>query len=914
VSAPMDLQPSVAAAATAILAAAATALRSAWVHIRRRHLAKSSETDPPRPKATTWVRRAAAHFLGKGLRRRWLLHYSLDIYLDSLYRRHQKLVVPGRVELPIDRCYIPLELRAGQTSEAIQLLTKSGTILILGDPGTGKSALLSRIIRDSCHNAKENKDRVRLPIYVPLQQIATLIRDADTPPTTPEAAFAILERWIDRFAIRPMDLFESGGMLKTFGGNARSGLIVLFDGLDEIDSSTIGSVEEFLININHQLSALRGNNLVIIASRRQALDFTPRLTGGAISNLVSVELKPFTPAAIYSFLLRWPYPAGQHSTDEARRIFNQLRLNPTLIETCANPLALALYVNYDQRLRDLGPSNGSTQPDTRAAFFSHVVDYLMIRTRTDTPGTRSPNRPFRQARTNFFVAVVDDHIRSTEDFNSIGEELMLRHADSLVKEGQTAEQALYDLAKDTGIIVRNEREETWSFIHRSFLDYFLACSLAAISRPKEIQSLLLGPLKSAPLRYLEGFYLACGLMASRNALHLQIVLRDLGNSAFVGRYYPRAMLEAQAYFMPQFTDRIRFYCEFWRQRKKDIVLFRDLVAVLVDYEHACGALGRKPEVSVIDELGHYFASAGLTALEAAHLDVELAMKIANQDNVASVLLASATEDAIVALYEPLVGERIRQEDLEQRPRLAAIVAETALRSSLFSNSLAPPPNRSMSIFGRQAFSHPDEHWADAWPIRGTRLGRTLAVALPYIRSQGIQQKAEFPHLSVLSYIRPIRRLRNEVLLGDRRIAGLLLSTLVVSDISLWFLGIRPWLVALLAVPLAMLLLLIFRMAALRGTVVLPSCRILNLQPAGTDFTIAPSSRLLIVTGCETSLRRWSLGKPNASDGPLVAAYIRELPFVWRRFCPLLNDRRLRLTGGAAIQQMWTEDVRKLLRG
>jgi hypothetical protein len=100
-------------------------------------------------------------------------------------------------------------------------------------------------------------------------------------------------------------------------------------------------VENLLINLASYLSSVRGRNLLVVASRRQALDFTPRLTGGEVASLYTVELKPFTPAAIYSFLLRWPYAGGARESIEARRIFNSLRLNPTLIETCANPLALA---------------------------------------------------------------------------------------------------------------------------------------------------------------------------------------------------------------------------------------------------------------------------------------------------------------------------------------------------------------------------------------------------------------------------------------------------------------------------------------------------------------------------------------------------------------------------------------------
>lgn len=888
-------------------AALATTIRAAWSYLSRRRQRDTSELEQVRWRVATWLRRAATYFVSKRLRRTWVLYYALDKYASSLHKRHDKLVIPGRLQLPIDRCYIPLDLRAGQTSDASQLLAKSGTILVLGDPGTGKSALLSKLVRTLCEICLQEKELARLPVYVPLRQIIRYLNTNDPDDMLPENAFLSLAQWFHDFELAPLGLFDSGDMLLSLTQSSKNGLVLLLDGLDEINTEDISSVECFIVGITRYLSIARGQNVVLIGSRHQALEFTPSLLNGTVPDITAVSLSPFSPAAIYAFLLHWPYRPGKHPATEARRIFTQLQVNRTLLDTCSNPLALALYVNNDLRLRELGQYSGLSQPDTRAAFFTDIVDYLLIHRHPGKLAATTPIRPFRRVRANFFVAVVDEHIKSKEQFNYISHSTMLRHARGLMRTGQTAEQAIFDLARDTGIILRNP-DGTWSFIHRSFLDYFLANSLATISAKAELVQLLT-KLRTAPLRYLEGFFLACGLMASRNSTYLENVLITLGQNAFVGRYYPRAMLEAQAYFMPSFVERVAFYCDLWKRGERDPELFRDLVSVLIDYEHACKALGRPAEVSAIEQFQDLLNGRTASFLRTAGLDVELAMRIAKTDSVTAILLESTTEDAIVALYDPHVTDRLTPHDIDSDDRLSAIVAETALRSPLFAATLAGQRSEYRDKKGTHT-----ERWSQAWPIRSTRYADVIDSALPFVRQIPSEGRAEFPHLTILSQTRPIKRLRNELLFGDWRMTLLVISVFILVMFPLWVLRASFATLAITGVPVAIAIMALFRLGLLRGVVTPRSQRILNLRPLELSSATLPDRHVRFVSGDRLSLKPWILRRPRGTDGMLAAVYVRHLPFMWRRFCPALGDSRMPRAACAVVQHLYTEEVRRLVRG
>ena len=850
-----------------------------------------------------WARDGLLRLAGQKFRQQWALNHTLQRYTRMISGQHSRLIVPGRaIDLSLDKCYIPLELRSGQVAGGDQILNRSGAVLILGDPGSGKSALMSRYVRTLCQNAQESRRRARIPVYVPLFELRERINTESIATLTSEQAFDLLNTWL-RSTLTAQRLYDAQDFLSAMAHSAENGVVVLLDGLDELDALSVSQIEIFVLRLIEYLRNAPGRNLVVLGSRPQALEFAPRLI--RTEGIRTVELQKFSPAAIYSFLLRWPYGSHLDPTKEAQRIFAKLRRSATLFDACSNPLSLALYISRDLRRQQTGVYDEAEIIDTRAEFFTEILGYLLVRRRTHREGAPTPNFTFRQSRFDYFAAVARDHIASDEAFNRMSATHLTANIGSLVPEGKGIDETVVAIAQETGLVKLNE-DGTWSFIHRSFLDYFLALSLATAQSNKQI-SRLLTLLNKSPLRYEEGFYLACGLMASRSWPRLPELLKQLGDNAFVGSHYPRACLEAQAYSVPDFADRIRFYCARWKREKTDKQLLHDLVSVLIDYERSCRVLGRGAEVSFAGQLWPSLKDEGYSLLQAVQLDVELGMTVLGQRDVSSVIQSSPTEEAVIALYDPNVARALEMSSFRSDPRLAAIMAESALRSSLLAIDLSREDPHMLSIKDTQ------EQWPQAWPIRNSKYAAVLSHALPYIRALPPPQRAEFPHLSLLADTKPIRRLRFDLAVGDFRVT--LVAASFVFAILLPFLiaGESPLVVGGIAIGLLALLVIVARLLVLRRRLTLASSRILNLQPVRSDVGSSLGNRICIVNGSASELRRVTFRRPSSGDGDFVAVYDRSIPLVWRRYCPQLGSARLPRSACAVLQHVWTEDIRQIVK-
>lgn len=412
------------------------------------------------------------------LRRFITLYVSFDYAKRQLELPATKyLPVPARddVNLETDSIFVPLTLEQnGKPYDHSTVLRVGNRLRIVGDPGSGKTTILKRMLRDQCKRLARwrGAHQALFPVMIELRSLK--------PPTE---AGADLGEWLLKVLeekVKSFHGYEMGSRVDTF--MTGQGLLVLFDGVDEIGTDQYKSVEMALNAVSERLAAKSANNVILMTMRAQFhLQVRRRFEQQYPAVL---HVKPFSPSDIYALLNKWPFPAS--GAEQAARIYADLSDRPSLRELCTNPLVVSMYIADDQRrLRNTGGAiRNISVPDSRADFYKDVVEELLLKRREAQDGAQTQGRVrVRQQREQFFGSVAYHHLLDgTQPANVIP----FADAIDIVKHvfevdasdsdaaQVNAERILRSLSKDTGLFSEEKEGEQLRFIHLSFIEYFAA--------------------------------------------------------------------------------------------------------------------------------------------------------------------------------------------------------------------------------------------------------------------------------------------------------------------------------------------------------------------------------------------------------------------------------------------------------
>jgi hypothetical protein len=365
------------------------------------------------------------------------------------------------VALDVDEVFVPLTLELGGRNKTFtnsNLLEAGSRLVVVGDPGCGKSTLIKRLFRDTCQDTLNSPSHGRLPIRAELKSLA---------PPTANVNNADAGDWLLQQLKRSVSQIEGFEMSRLFDAWVTdAGLLILLDGLDEVASERYSSVANEIRGLSRRLAELSSNNVVVLTMRMQ---FHQQVRHELEQSYpLTLYVRPFLPNEIFTFLNRWPF--GEDRKQNANRIYSELTDRPTLREMCSNPLVLAMYVENDYE------SEGTDAPDTRTQFYDKVVTELLIKRRRRQEVATGRAVSLRSQREQILGELALQNLLDPDQpANSLGWSAAIPIVQSVWNcDASDAEGRLRELASETGLISEERPGESLRFMHLTFCEFLAA--------------------------------------------------------------------------------------------------------------------------------------------------------------------------------------------------------------------------------------------------------------------------------------------------------------------------------------------------------------------------------------------------------------------------------------------------------
>ncbi|MBN2008050.1 SUMF1/EgtB/PvdO family nonheme iron enzyme [candidate division KSB1 bacterium] len=269
-------------------------------------------------------------------------------------------------------------------------LLQQSRVVIIGDPGAGKTTFLRRIAYNLCQTLSGNeptavRDRLGLtnplfPLFIRLGELAQHIRHYQLHSGDDQPALADDPHWLIHFlANRSGSL--GWGLPRAFFDDllSKGKALLLFDGLDEAPDQRTREL----------LSAMLDQAVGAFKTCRWVVTCRPKAWEGAamLQRFEQYTIEPLEPQAVEFFLTRWSL--ALHDQMESRATFHKQELmealtsRPDIRRMAGNPVMLTALAVVHWNERRL--------PEQRADLYESIIGWL-LRSREQKPDRTNDER------------------------------------------------------------------------------------------------------------------------------------------------------------------------------------------------------------------------------------------------------------------------------------------------------------------------------------------------------------------------------------------------------------------------------------------------------------------------------------------------------------------------------------------
>lgn len=426
----------------------------------------------------------SAHHEELGKRNDYLDFEGLSIMISS-----------GAHRIPLDEVYAEMNIRAQDSDESdwnsnsnksmLERLLENRRTVILGDPGTGKSTLMKKLITEACSaDGRKNRDISQMCVCVHISEFSNWLNSDGTKAVQDDKS-GILDKYIKERSLYCADGDKKGSIALYDKLRALGGVIYFIDGLDEVKNLQEKSAIKSYIS---ELASVSKHNVFIVTSRKVGFDASYRSYKFKIA-----EIEPLSTESINDYISKWfaavkiliDKENDTHAIEQkTARLIAIVCNEPSLKALAKNPLLLSIIVILHY--------HGINLPNNKVKLYE-TISKTLLETWIEKRGV-SESRYDVEFLTGFFSKVGYEIIENNYDNMYISEtrlrDIYVEYVSDLTVDGVVEitdgsfDELVGYISEQAGILLYKGPLGDVAYygflMHRQFTEYYAAIELEGI--------------------------------------------------------------------------------------------------------------------------------------------------------------------------------------------------------------------------------------------------------------------------------------------------------------------------------------------------------------------------------------------------------------------------------------------------